>query len=131
MEKIDEKVLTANFGDRRDVIVLTLGASLKNGEHITDGQVGVALNMAKSGLQMAGADVDASSSAFLVSDANFQEGDLLSTVTTVELFKVVPEGEAAPNGELGEPGEESSPSEEETGGDDSESVYLDGIDEAE
>lgn len=129
MEKIDEKVLTANFGDRRDVIVLTLGASLKNGEHITDGQVGVALNMAKSGLQMAGADVDASSSAFLVSDANFQEGDLLSTVTTVELFKVVPEGEAAPNGELadGESVEEPTETEEPSdGGDD-----LGGIDEAE
>ncbi len=130
MEKIDEQVLSANFGNRRDVIVLTLGASLKNGEHITDGQVGVALNMAKSGLQMAGADVDASSSAFLVSDANFQEGDLLSTVTTVELFKVVPEGEAAPNGELadGETVEESSLSEEETGGDETD---LDGINEAE
>ena len=123
MEKIDEKVLSANFGNRRDVIVLTLGASLANGEHITDGQVGVALNMAKSGLQMAGADVDASSSAFLVSDANFEEGDALSTVTTVELFKVVPEGEAAPNGELDDG--ESSPSDEE------ESVDLGGIDEAE
>lgn len=129
MQKIDEKVLTANFGDRRDAIVLILGASLKNGEHITDGQVGVALNMAKSGLQMAGADVDASSSAFLMSDADFQEGDLLSTVTTVELYKVVPEGEAAPNGELddGETLEEPTEPEESSG----DEIELGGIDEAE
>ena len=79
--------LIAGFSDKRDVVVLILGASRRDGEHITDGQVGSALNTAKSVLQMVGADVDASSSAFLLSDDDFAEGDALTAKTTVELWK--------------------------------------------
>lgn len=87
MDKIRTVEKTANFSGKRDVVLLILGASRKDGEHITDGQVGSALNTAKSVLQMVGAYVDAASSAFLLPDDAFAEGETLTVRTLVEMFK--------------------------------------------
>ena len=106
---------TAKFSDRRDAIVLILGASRQDGEHITDAQKDAAMNAAKAVLQIAGADVDASSSAFLLSDPDFQEGDEFTVQTTVSIYKET----------------EEEAEEEETDEEFPSELNLEGIDEAE
>ena len=91
MDKIKDTTQMAQFLGRRDVIVLMIGASRADGEHITDGQKDAAMNAAKSVLQVVGAEVDAVSTAFLLQDADVAEGDALYVRTTAELFKQTPE----------------------------------------
>lgn len=107
-----EQIATLN--DKRDVVVIILGANRQDGEHITDGQQDVAMNMAKSGLQLAGATVSACSTAFLLSDDEFQEGEELIAKVNCELWKETTE-EPETEGETGgDPSEGETETEEES-----------------
>ncbi|MBQ9875368.1 MAG: hypothetical protein IJM30_13015 [Thermoguttaceae bacterium] len=77
----------AGFTDKSDLIVLTIGAKRKDGGHITDAQKDAAMNSAKAVLQMIGAEVEASSSAFLINESDLAEGETLTVKTYVELWK--------------------------------------------
>lgn len=103
MELVKGSTLTANFTDRADVAVFTIGAKLRDGGHVTDGQIASALNAAKSVLQLLGAEVEASSTTFFYSDEEFEDGEALLARTTVELYKETEEEEEDGDGlDLGE-----------------------------
>ena len=70
--------------------------------------------MAKSGLQMALADVDAASSAFLLSDDAFAEGETLTVRMLVEMFKESASGASSAEPTDGDATEGEA--EEQTGG---------------
>lgn len=78
--------LTAEILDKRDVLVLVVGASREDGEHVTDAQKATAMNAAKSVLQMVGADVAVSSTAFLC-NAELTENETLTVETAVKIWK--------------------------------------------
>lgn len=95
--------LIAEILDKRDVMVLIIGASREDGEHITDGQKATAMNAAKSVLQMVGADVAVSSTAFLC-NATLNEGESLSVTTEVKVYKYTVGSESNENAPASESG---------------------------
>ncbi len=84
--------LTAEILDKRDVLVLVVGASREDGEHVTDAQKATAMNAAKSVLQMVGADVAVSSTAFLC-NAELTENETLTVETAVKIWKNAPDAD--------------------------------------
>ena len=63
--RFGEMKIQSVFDEKRDLVVIALGVSREDGEHITGAQKDAAMNAAKAVLELVGAEVDANSSAIL------------------------------------------------------------------
>lgn len=77
--------ITSTF-DKRDVIIIAIGATRSDGEHITDAQKETAMNAAKSVLQVVGADVAANSTAIL-NQEDLEDGETITATINVAVVK--------------------------------------------
>lgn len=86
--EIIKQKLEASFEDKADVLVLVIAARRDDG-HVTEAQKESALNAAKSVLEVVGAEVVGNSTAILLQDDQFIDGDVLQfeadcTVSRIE-----------------------------------------------
>ena len=72
------------FDEKRDLVVIALGVSRKDGEHITGAQKDAAMNAAKAVLELIGAEVDANSSAILNEIPDRCRVDVAAEISTPE-----------------------------------------------